>query len=159
MIALMVGVAALVAILLAGQRDEPESQQASVHSLNATSSKPIPISPTAERQLLVTTSGLACSTPSVAHDLYEYGHDVSEQETEGFHTLEDAVLYWWENRPDMFRNAEDPLIRSPAEGSRVAFRDKDGNAQVLLYGEQASNGVWNVASAEYCVAVPLPRYR
>ena len=107
-----------------------------------------------------TSSGLGCYTDRVTHNLYEYGHGVaSENEIEGFPTLEEAVSDWWDDRPDMFRNEDESLTGYPEEGSKVAFRDEDGNAQLLLYGEQANNGAWNIASAEFCWIPPtyIPR--
>lgn len=106
---------------------------------------------TTQTVILETSSGLACYTDKVAHNLYEYGHGVSsEDDIEGLPTLEEAVSDWWDDRPDVFRNQENPLTQSPMGQSTVAFRDEHGNAQLLLYGEQASNGVWNIASAEFC---------
>ena len=105
-----------------------------------------------------TSSGLACYTDKVAHNLYGHGF-ASEDEIEGFPTLEEAVSDWWDDRPDVFRNEERPLTQSPIDGSMVDFRDEHGNAQLILYGEQASNGVWNIASAEFCSTPPsyIPR--
>ena len=98
-----------------------------------------------------TSSGLECYSDKVAHNLYEYGHGLAlEDEIEGFPTLEEAVSDWWDDRPDVFRNEERPLTQSPMDESTVAFHDRHGNAQLLLYGEQASTGVWNIASAKYC---------
>ena len=119
------------------------------------SATPIPTaspSPTATQTVVhETSSGLACYTDRVAHNLYEYGHGfASEDEIEGFPTLEEAVSDWWDDRPDIFMNQESPLTQSPMDRSMVAFRDEHGNTQLLLYGEQASNGVWNIASAEFC---------
>ena len=109
-------------------------------------------SPTATHTVIFeTSSGLACYTDKVAHNLYEYGHGfASGDEIGGFPTLEEAVSDWWNDRPDVFRSQKNPLSQSPMDRSMVAFRDEHGNAQLLLYGEQASNGVWNIASAEFC---------
>lgn len=118
-------------------------------------------SPIATKEVIYETqSGLACYTDTVAHHLTGHGPNVPEADgVEGFSTLEEAVSGWWERRPDRFRNPEEPLFRSPIDGSVVAFRDRNGNAQLLLYGEQVVNGVWIIASAENCFIPPsyIPR--
>ena len=130
-------------------------------TISATSIPTASPSPTATHTVILeTSSGLACYTDKVAHNLYEYGHGfASEDEIEGFPTLEEVVSDWWDDRPDVFRSQENLLTQSPMDGSIVAFRDEHGNAQLLLHGEQASNGVWNIASAEFCWTPPnyIPR--
>lgn len=90
---------------------------------------------------------------------YEHGLGVALEDVVGFSTLDEAVSDWWVNRPDRFRNPEEPLTRSPAEDNKVAFRDEHGNAQLLLLGEKFDNGVWTVGYAENCYVPPtfMPR--
>lgn len=99
-------------------------------------------------------SGLGCYTDLAADIQYEHGFGVPLEDIVGFATLEEAVSDWWENRPDRYRDPEAPLTRSSVEDNKAAFRDERGNAQLMLYGERFSNGVWTVGRAEFCHVPP-----
>ncbi|WP_419923946.1 hypothetical protein [Candidatus Poriferisocius sp.] len=132
---------------------EPIPSPTPAHTIPATP-PPAPTassSPTAtETAVYETASGLECYTKLSADVQYEHGMAVAEEDVEGFSTLGEAVSDWWENRPDRYRDPDDPLTRSPEEANTVAFRDERGNAQLLLHGEQFSKGVWAVGRAEFC---------
>ena len=99
--------------------------------------------------IYVTASGLECYTTLSADIEYEPGM-VDEGEFEGFSTFEEAVTDWWENGPGKYSSPNEPLTQSFMEGNKAGFRDKHGNTQLHLYGEQIINGLWAISRAELC---------
>lgn len=99
--------------------------------------------------IYVTASGLECYTELTADIQYEPGM-VDEGEFEGFSTFEEAVTDWWENGPGKYSSPNEPLTQSFMEGNKAGFRDKHGNTQLHLYGEQIINSFWAISRAEFC---------
>ncbi len=97
----------------------------------------------------VTASGLECYTEMTADVEYEPGM-VDEGEFEGFPTFEEAVADWWENGPGKYNSPNEPLTQSSMEANKAGFRDKRGNIQLHLYGEQFINGLWAISRVEFC---------
>lgn len=141
------------------RQPDPTHSPTPAHTVPATpTSSLVPtasVSPTATKTVAYETpSGLACYSELSADIQYEHGLGVPLEDIVGFATFEEAVSVWWENRPDRYRNPEAPLTRSPVEDDKAVFRDQQGNAQLLLYGERFSNGVWTVGRAEFCHVPP-----
>ena len=113
---------------------------------------PAPTPTSGEPLVHETSSGLACDTDLYADTIYEPNFVAGEGEPEGFVTFEEAVSGWWENRPDRYRDGKDPLFRDAIDNTKVAFRNREGHARLQLYGQQASNGLWNIGRAEFCHA-------
>ncbi len=108
-----------------------------------------PTPPATETAVFVTASGLECYTEMTADVEYEPGM-VDEGEFEGFPTFEEAVADWWENGPGKYNSPNEPLTQSSMEANKAGFRDKHGNTQLLLYGEQIINSLWAISRAEVC---------
>ena len=108
-----------------------------------------PTPPATETAVYVTASGLECYTEMSADVEYEPGM-VDEGEFEGFSTFEEAVTDWWENGPGKYKSPNEPLTLSSIEGNKAGFRDKHGNTQLNLYGEQIINDLWAISRAEVC---------
>ncbi|WP_419846952.1 hypothetical protein [Candidatus Poriferisocius sp.] len=97
----------------------------------------------------MTAKGLECYSEMSADVDYGPGM-VDEGEFEGFSTFGEAVSDWWENGPGKCNSPNEPLTLSSMDGSKAGFRDKQGNTQLHLYGEQIINGQWAISRAEVC---------
>lgn len=134
------------------QRPDPTSSPTPVlNNLSPPTLAPTaPPSPTATRAaIFVTASGLECYTEMSADTYYEPGM-VDEGEFEGFSTFEEAFTDWWENGPGKYNSPNEPLTQSFLEGNKAGYRDKHGNIQLHLYGEEIINGLWAISRAEFC---------
>ena len=78
----------------------------------------------------------------------------------GFPSVDEAASHWWQNESvgsvvaqtamghtDI--SAED-LTQQPSQDNSVAFRDAEGNAQVVLYAVQLPDGSWIIDAGAAC---------
>lgn len=112
--------------------------------------------PTSGLSLNVTTGGLACYGKLVDDWISDFG-DLDE--IAGLPSMDEAATDWWLNSSDAqwwrrwdgtpLISAED-LTQFPAEGDAVAFRDAEGNAQIVIFGLRLGNGTWIIDRGESC---------
>ena len=111
--------------------------------------------PTPEPTLYVHSSGLACYG-----GLSEDWHDDYADYPVGVPTVDEAAALWWKknsvgrwwiDRDGRYTISAEDLTQHPSDGKTVAFRDSEGNAQVLAYAFQLPDGNWIIASGESCV--------
>ena len=111
--------------------------------------------PTPEPTLYVHSSGLACYGDRSTGWHYNFVPDL----VVGFPSVDEAASHWWQNEsegrwwhsrdgtPDI--SAED-LTQHASEDNTVAFRDSEGNAQVLAYAIQLPDGSWVIEGGTAC---------
>ena len=111
--------------------------------------------PTPEPTPYVHSSGLACyGELSVS---WNDGH--GPDSLVGVPTVDEAAALWWKknsvgrwwpNRDGRYTIGAEDLIQYPSEGNAVAFRDSEGNAQVVLYAAQLPDGNWVIDAGTGC---------
>ncbi|MCY3861162.1 MAG: hypothetical protein OXG67_04225 [bacterium] len=112
--------------------------------------------PTPEPTLYVQSSGLAC-----------YGERSSSWNSDyfdpdlviGVPTVDEAAALWWKknsvgrwwpDRDGRYTIGAEDLTQHLSQDDSVAFRDAEGNAQVVLYAAQLPDGNWIIDAGAAC---------
>ncbi len=111
--------------------------------------------PKPEPTLFVHSSGLAC------YGKYStsWTRGIDPDQVVGLPTLDEAAALWWsresigrwwQGRDGRYSISAEDLIQHPSRDDTVAFRDGEGNAQVVLHALQLSDGTWIIDRGESC---------
>ena len=110
--------------------------------------------PTPEPTLYVHSSGLACyGEQSVSWN------DNHLDLVVGVPTVDEAAALWWKknsvgrwwpDRDGRYTIGAEDLTQHLSQDDSVAFRDGEGNAQVVLYAAELPNGNWIIDAGAAC---------
>lgn len=120
------------------------------------SAEPSP-APTAtpEPTLYVHSSGLACYGDRSSSWNSDFDPDLvtgvpTVDEAAALWWMKNSVGRWWQDRDGTYTISADDLTQHPSENNAVAFRDSEGNAQVVLYAAQLPDGNWIIEARTSC---------
>ncbi len=61
-----------------------------------------------------------------------------------------SVGRWWPDRDGRYTIGAEDLTQHPSEDNTVAFRESEGNAQVVLRAMQLADGNWIIDAGAAC---------
>lgn len=64
--------------------------------------------------------------------------------------MNEAVGRWWKGRDGTYSISAEDLTQYPSQENSAAFRDAEGNAQVVLHAAQLPDGSWIIEAGTSC---------
>ena len=111
--------------------------------------------PTTEPTPYLHRSGLACYGERSEGWTYDFDpdHVVGLPTVDEAATLwwqKESVSRWWRSRDGTYTISAEDLTQHLNEDNTVAFRDAEGNAQVVVYAAQLPDGSWIIEGGSSC---------
>ena len=133
----------------------PTNEPAATTSAQATAEPSPAPTPTPEPTLYVHGSGLACYGELSVSWNDGHGPDFlvgvpTVDEAAALWWKKNSLGRWWKGRDGRYSISAEDLTQHLSQDDSVAFRDAEGNAQVVLYAAQLPDGNWIIDAGAAC---------